>query len=186
MRLAVMITPRQLLLALAASACVGCATTDQPAAPGLQVFKDEYDGSTIARQQPVISGGVAGDWNALGFEWRSKFPNRVVLNAGTRGVVKITEVGLEIDGEEASVKIASELTDYGAPSAAERWSMRRFEISWVDFERMAAARTVRMKIVGANEILVTSFGSAHAEAPINDSLSSFFVTVRKLRGEEPR
>jgi len=182
----VMISAKQTLLALAAVACVGCATTDQPAAPGLQVFKDDYDGATIARQQPVISGGVAGDWNALGFEWRSKFPNKVMLNAGTRGVVKITEVGLEIDGEEAGVKLASEVTDYGVPSAAERWSMRRFEMSWVDFERMAAARTVRMKIIGANEILVTSFGSAQPGAPINDALSSFFLTVRKLRGEETR
>jgi hypothetical protein len=59
--------------------------------------------------------------------------------------------------------------------------MRRFEIAWDDFERMAAARSVRMKIVGANEILLTSFGRAHPDVPVTATLASFETTVRKLR-----
>jgi hypothetical protein len=74
---------KRFLLALAAaSAIAGCASIGEPQSVGLQVFKDEYDGSTVARQEPVSAGGrAAGDWNALGFEWKSKFPNRVVLVA---------------------------------------------------------------------------------------------------------
>jgi len=176
-----------LLILTAACALAGCASTNEPKASGLQVFKDDYDGSMVARQAPVNAGSyVTGDWNVLGFEWKSKFPNRVLLAAGTRGVVKIDEVTIAIEGEETNVKTASEMTDYGDPSSAERWSMRRFEISWTDFERMAAARTVKLKIVGANQVLVTSFGAAHAGAPVNGTLPAFLTTVRKLRGEEPR
>jgi hypothetical protein len=176
-----------LLILTAACALAGCASTNEPKASGLQVFKDDYDGSMVARQAPVNAGSyVTGDWNVLGFEWKSKFPNRVLLAAGTRGVVKIDEVTIAIEGEETNVKTASEMTDYGDASAAERWSMRRFEISWTDFERMAAARTVKLKIVGANQVLVTSFGAAHAGAPVNGTLPAFLTTVRKLRGEEPK
>ena len=173
----------RVLLAVAVCACSGCASTDNTPVPGVQTRKDDYDGATIVRQAAVSSGtSAAGDWNALGFEWTSKFPNRVVLTAGTRGVIKVTALVLEIDGEPADVQIASELTDYGDPSA-ERWSMRRFEISWVSFKRMAVARTVRMKIVGANEIFVTSFGADHAGAPVSQALPDFVARVRKLRGE---
>lgn len=175
-----------LLLALLAGVCVACASVDRSTAPGPQVFKDDYDGSTIVRQTPVNSGSdAAGDWNVLGFEWKSRFPNRVVIAAGTRGVINITDLVLEIDGESAAVKTASEMTDYGDSSAPERWSMRRFEVSWADLERMATARSVQVRVVGANEVFVTSFGAAHPGAPVNTTLPAFRTVVRKLRGEEP-
>jgi len=176
----------RLLLAALASACVACASVGDAKAPGLQVLRDDYDGATIVRQAPVTSGSdTVGDWNALGFEWKSKFPNRVLLAAGTRGVINITDLVLEIDGENAAVKPASELTDYGDPSTPERWSMRRFEVSWSDFERMATARAVQVRVVGANEIFVTSFGADRPGAPVNTTLSAFRAAVRKQRGEEP-
>lgn len=167
-----------------ACACAACASVGDSKAPGLQVIKDDYDGSTIVRQAPVNSGSDAtGDWNALGFEWKSKFPNRVIIAAGTRGVIKITDLVLEIDGEPAAVKVASEMTDYGDPAAAERWSMRRFEVSWADFDRMATARTVQVRIVGTNEVYVTSFGADRTGAPVNATLPAFRAEVRKRRGE---
>jgi len=147
-------------------------------------MRDDYDGSTIVRQAPVNSGSDAtGDWNALGFEWKSKFPNRVIIAAGTRGVIKITDLVLEIDGEQVEVKAASERTDYGDSAGAERWSMRRFEVSWADFNRMATARAVQVRIVGTNEVYVTSFGTDRVGAPVNATLPGFRAEVRKRRGE---
>jgi hypothetical protein len=176
----------RLLLLLAGCVLAACATpSGEPAAPaGLQVIKDDYDGATIVRQAPVVAGNLAeGDWNALGFEWKSKLPNRVLLVAGTRGVFRITNLVVEIDGEAAAVKTASEATDYGDPGAGERWSMRLFEVNWADFERIAAGRTVRLKVVGPNEMFATTFGGEHAGAPVNATLASFRTTVRRLRGE---
>ncbi|HTT09484.1 MAG TPA: hypothetical protein VMG60_01230 [Burkholderiaceae bacterium] len=176
----------RLLAALLSSACMACASVSETTPPGLQVLKDDYDGATIVRQAPVNSGSdAAGDWNALGFEWKSKFPNRVVIAAGTRGVINITDLVLEIDGENAAVKRASELTDYGDSSTGERWSMRRFEVSWADFERMATAHAVQVRVIGANEIFVTSFGADRPGAPVNTTLPAFRAEVRKQRGEEP-
>jgi len=180
----------RIVIALAIVACTGCAALEEAAQPSrTQTATDAYDGATIVRQPAVIAGtNYTGDWNALGFEWTSKFPNRVLLSAGTRGVIKVTDLVLDIDGEPAAVQIASELTDYGDSKAAERWSMRRFEISWADFKRMASARTVRMRVVGTNEMFVTSFGSDHVGAPVNATMPAFVAKVRKLRGEisEPR
>lgn len=175
------------LLFASAATCVlvACASTpDAPSSSGLQVLKDDYDGATIVRQAPV-EAGIPGeaDYNALGFEWRSKFPNRVVLVAGTRGVIRVASLVIDVDGEPLGVKTASEATAYGDPAAGERWSMRRFELSWVDFERLAAGRSVRLRIVGPNEMYATSFGMAHAGAPVNRTLADFRATVRRLRGE---
>jgi hypothetical protein len=172
---------------LPAFACllVACATgTEAPSSAGPQVIKDDYDGATIVRQVPVEAGILGeGDFNALGFEWKSKFPNRVVLVAGTRGVIRVASLVVEVDGEPLNVKIAGEITDYGSPAAGERWSMRRFEVSWDDFERLAAGRVVRLKVVGPNEMYGTAFGKEHAGAPVNRTLASFRETVRRLRGE---
>jgi hypothetical protein len=176
----------RLLMLLAGCVLAACATPggEPSRSDGPQVIKDDYDGATIVRQAPVVAGNLAeGDWNALGFEWKSKFPNRVLLVAGTRGVFRIAELVIEIDGEAAAVKTASESTDYGDPAAGERWSMRRFEVNWADFERIATGRTVRLKVVGPNEMFATTFGSEHAGAPVNGTLASFRATVRRLRGE---
>jgi hypothetical protein len=177
---------RAIFSALAVLACTACASVDEtPSTAGPRVFKDDYDGATIVRQAPVASGsGTTGD-NALGFEWKSKFPNRVILLAGTRGVIRITGLNLEIDGDATQVHVASELTEYGDASAPERWSMRRFEVSWADFKRMASARSVRMQVVGANEVFVTAFGKDALGAPVNRTLPPFFAKVRALRGEAP-
>jgi len=176
----------RLLAALLSSACMACGSLGDTKPAGLQVLRDGYDGATVVRQAPVNSGSdAAGDWNALGFEWKSKFPNRVVLAAGTRGVIHITDLVLEIDGENAAVGRASEMTDYGDAPTGERWSMRRFEVSWADFERMATAHAVQVRVVGANEIFVTTFGTDRPGAPVNATLSAFRAEVRKQRGEEP-
>jgi hypothetical protein len=181
----VFMVPRVRLSAALVGALGACATVDEaPAAPGLQVAKDDYDGATIVRQAPVAAGMPGeGDFNALGFEWRSKFPNRVVLVAGTRGVIRVANLVVEVDGTPLPAKVASETTEYGDPGAGERWSMRRFEVAWDDFERIAAGRTVRLKVVGPNEMFGTSFGSDHAGAPVNRTLATFRATVRRLRGE---
>jgi hypothetical protein len=176
-----------LLWALAVPILAACAATDETAPAGMRTFRDEYDGSTIVRQAPVGAGSSSTEsWSALGFEWRSKFPDRVVVTAGTKGVVKIDAVAFDVDGEPVTgLKAVSEFTDHGDPGAGERVSTRRFEMSWTEFVRMASAKSVRMRLVGASEILVTSFGATHYGAPVNAALPPFVASVRKLRGEAP-
>lgn len=154
----------------------------------MRAFQDEFDGSTIVRQVPVGAGASSTEsWSALGFEWRSKFPERVVVTAGSKGVVRIEEVAFDADGEPVrGLKAVSEFTDHGNPGAGERVSTRRFEMSWTEFLRLAGAKSVRMRLVGASEVLVTSFGPAHFGAPVNAAFPPFVATVRKLRGEAPR
>lgn len=173
---------------LAVLMLTACATTDETALAALQTFKDDYDGATIVRQVPVAAGTSSTEsWSALGFEWRSKFSDRVVVTAGTKGVVKIDEVAFDVDGEPVKgLKAVSEFTDHGGAAAGERVSTRRFEMSWTEFVRMAAARSVRMRLVGASEIFVTSFGSTHFGAPVNAAFPPFVATVRRLRGEAPQ
>lgn len=172
------------VIALVLSACATEPETPGASpASGLSVTKDSYDGATLVRQVAVTAGVPGeGDFNALGFEWRSKFANRVVLVAGTRGVVRVSNLVIDVDDEPVTVKTVSEVTDHGAPGT-ERWSMRRFEISWVDLERMAAGKTVRFKVVGPNEVFGTAFGRAQAGAPVNRTLAAFRAAVKRQRGE---
>lgn len=173
---------RRAASALTVLVCAACAAPGDVATPGAQVVKDDYDGAISVLQPAAVAGDYTGDWNQLGFEWRAKFPNRVVLDAGTRGVVNVTGLELVADGEAVETRLASERTDYGTPGP-ERWSVRRFETTWTDFERLAAARNVQMKVIGANEVLVTTFGLARRGAPVNETLARFRASVRKLRGD---
>jgi hypothetical protein len=162
---------------LAISLVAGCATMNDALMPSLSVIKDDFNGSTIVRQYPVSSSSSLSEgWHTLGFEWIQKTPDTIFITAGTNGIVNITDVAFNADGQViSSIKPASTITEYG------QWSTRRFAMSWEDFLKVANAKSVKMKVVRINDYTVSSFGFDHSEAIVNTKIPPFVEKVRELR-----
>ncbi len=165
------------VLVLAVLLVAGCATMNDAMTPSLSVIKDDFDGSLVLRQSPVSSSSSLGEgWHTLGFEWNQKNPDTVFITAGTNGIVNITDVAFNADGQViSSIKPASTITEYG------QWSTRRFSMSWEDFLKIATAKSVKMKVVRINDYTVSSFGPEHSGAIVNTKIQPFVDKVRELR-----
>ena len=162
---------------LAVFLVTGCATMNSALTPSLSVIKDDFDGSTIVRQSPVSSSsGLREGWHVLGFEWSQKTPDTIFITVGTNGIVNITDVAFNADGQViTNIKPASTITEYG------QWSTRRFSMSWEDFMKLVNAKSVKMKVARINDYTVSSFGPGHSGAIVNTKLPPFVEMVRELR-----
>lgn len=86
------------LLALSLTAC---ASFNNAMTPSAQVIEDKFDDAKIIRQEPVsASDALTGAWHTLGFEWNSKQPKEVFVTAGTNGIVPITALAFNADGQK--------------------------------------------------------------------------------------
>lgn len=168
-----------LMLYAVGAVLAGCVSVNDGLTPSVSVMRDDFDGATIVRQEPVsASGSITEGWHTLGFEWNQKTPEIVYVTAGTYGVVNITEVAFNADGRIiADVSPASAITEYGT------WSTRRFAMSWEDFMAVASAKAVKMKLVRINDYTVSSFGPDHPTALINAKLPHFVARVSALRSQ---
>lgn len=154
----------------------GCASVNDSLTPPMSVNKDDFDGSIIVRQSPVsAASSISEGWHTLGFEWNQNSPNTIFITAGTNGSVNITDVQFNVDGKIISnIKTASTLTEY------DKWSTRRFSMSWSDFLEIANAKSVKMKVVQINSYTVSSFGPEHSGAVVNAKIPPFIKKVQEL------
>jgi hypothetical protein len=162
---------------LALSGCMALPGMEGGSTPSPSVIQDEFDGSTIVRQEVVnSSSSVAEGWHALGFEWRQKTPEIVFITAGTNGTATITDLAFNADGEIINrIKPSTASTDYG-------WvSTRQFTMSWQDFLKITSAKSVKMKVIHLNDYTVSSFGPAHSGTVVNSRIAPFVEKVRELR-----
>lgn len=167
---------RKVLLILTVLLVAGCATMNDAMTPSLEVIKDDFDNALIVRQSPVSSASTMSEaWHTLGFEWNQKNQDIIFITAGANGIVNITDVAFNADGQViASIKPASTITEYG------QWSTRRFSMSWNDFLRVANAKSVKMKVVRVNDYTVSSFGPEHP-ATVDSKIAPFVQKVREYR-----
>lgn len=160
----------------------GCGATgtalNDAMSPSMQIFKDDFDGATIVRQEPVSAAdGPSEAWHTLGFEWSQKTPDLIYITVGVHGVANITEVAFNADGQILeNIKTASAHTEYG------KWSTRRFVMPWPLFLAVANAKSVKMKVVRLNDYGVSSFGPNHSWAIVNSKIPPFVGKVHELRG----
>lgn len=155
----------------------GCASMNDAMTPSLSVTKDDFDGTTIIRQSPVSSSSGLGEgWHTLGFEWSKKTPDTVFVTVGTNGIVNITDVAFNADGQIISnIKPASTITEYG------QWSTRRFHMALDDFMKVANAKIVKMKVIRINDYSVSSFGTEVSGAVVNTKFQPFLSKLSELR-----
>lgn len=142
--------------------------------PGVHVASDEFDGSKVISQEPVATANFLPE-ALLGFDWNSRTPDKVFLTVGILGINNIFGLAFNIDGETITAQTASMTTEYGRP-----WSTRRFSINYREFEAIATAPLVKMKVSGANSYQVTSFGSS-VGAPVGTKLPVFLEQIQAAR-----
>lgn len=163
------------LLALA-----GCEGFNDAMTPGVQVVQDQYYETAIVRQEPVSAAQSLDEgWHTLGFEWIEQTPELVYITAGTEGTVAITGVEFKADGQViGDIRLASQLTDtayygYNLPT----WSGRRFVMSRDDFERLATAQTVLMRLDQIDTYTVSSFGQSRPRAIVTAKFAPFLQAI---------
>ena len=152
-----------------------CQTMNSAMVPSARTSSDDFDGSKIVRQEPVSSSSsLTEDWHTLGFDWSSRTPDKVFLTAGVRGTNNVFGLAFNAGGKLITAQPASLTTEYGP------WSTRRFVVSFREFEAIANAPLVKMKVSGANAYGVSSFGSS-TNAVVGTKFPSFLQQVNAAR-----
>ena len=164
----------------------GCAGFNDAMTPGVEVIQDQYYGTAIVRQEPVSAAqSLSEAWHTLGFEWVQKTPDRIYITAGIEGVRHLTGVEFKADdrviGNIRPAAVMTELDYYGVDLPT--WSGRRFVMSWADFQVIATAQTVLMRLDHVDKYSVSSFGQSHPSAIVTAKFGPFLAKVRELRGE---
>jgi hypothetical protein len=143
--------------------------------PPTRTSVDDFDGSKVIRQEPVSSSSsLTEDWHTLGFDWSSRAPDKVFLTAGVYGTNNVFGLAFNVGGKLITAQSASLTTEYGP------WSTRRFVVSYREFETIASAPLVKMKVSGANAYGVSSFGTS-TSAVVNAKFPGFLQQVRAAR-----
>ena len=154
-----------------------CASVNDTLTPSAKILHDKFDDATIIRQDPVSAAGTLSDgWHTLGFEWNSKTPNDIYLDAGTNGIVPITSVEFKADGKVLTPPaIASSYSE-----SEHGWSVRRFVMPLQDFLSIARGKDVKMRLGQGNNSTVSEFGSDHPLAIVNKKFKPFTDKVLEL------
>ena len=159
----------------------GCASIGDAITPDASVLLDPFDGKTIIRQPLVNAASAMGEpRHVLGFEWNQKFPEVIFITAGTAiGAKSIQSLAFNADGRVfENLKPASLLTDIRYDG-----SERRFEMALADFQVIARANSVKMRLGGINDYAVSSFGpgAGNGLAMVNLKFAPFLEKVRLAR-----
>jgi hypothetical protein len=161
-----------LKVAILFSLLASCSSMNQSLTPGTKTVVSDFDNSVEVIQNPISAASSLGEgWNTLGFRWNSKRPEAVYLMVGTKGIVNITGLSLNIDGEIIDVETASTLTDY------DEWSTRQFVIPLEQFRKLAAADLVKMKVIMIDKYTVSSFGQTKPKAVVSGKFEGFLTQV---------
>lgn len=166
-----------LLLLSVTSACLfnSCQSMNSAMTPATKVTTDDFDGSKVISQPPVSSSAsLAEDWHTLGFDWNSRTPDQVFLTAGIQGINNIFGLDFNVGGKTITAHSASLSTEYDS------WSTRRFVVSRREFEAIATAPLVKMKVSGANSYGVSSFGTS-TDALVGKKFPAFLEQLRASR-----
>jgi hypothetical protein len=154
---------------------IGCAATTTKT--------DSFDGSVIVNQEPFVltSADFGLPGTKLGFIWKKKVPDFIVLVVGVQGISSVRELAFNIDGEIIEIDKALQVfTDHEPGGKYPGWSFNRFPISLIKFRQIAAANNVRMKVVDINgRYTVGEFGRMKSFKYIDQSghFDEFLVQV---------
>lgn len=157
----------------------GCATFNDALTPKVTITKDDYHDSTIISQQAVSAAAdLSESYHMLGFNWNSKYPDKIILAVGVDGVDNVTGACFKIEELEICSKSAS-YTNYGSQS------YNYFSISLDEFKKIANADIVKMKVTRLDKYSLSSFGKKRELAIVNKKFQPFLDAIAKCRGEEP-
>ncbi len=161
------------MLVLSAFIIGGCASVNQRLTPSAETVVSDSNDTIEVIQAPVsAASSISEDLHALGFRWSNKTQDMVFITVGAAGIVDISAVVFNIDGNIISIdKSENTLTDF------ENWSTRQFSMSLEQFRQIAYAQIVTMKVVMIDKYSVSSFGISKKGAIVNGKFTSFLQQV---------
>lgn len=173
------ITFRLLRLAVPIAFLSGCAGMSGSFTPSLSVSTDEFDNTKIVSQPPVDAGSSAKEGgHTLGFEWRQRHPDTVIITVGITGWYGISGVEFTADG-----KSITDTKPEGLTVTQADWSKRPYSMSWDDFMKIADAQSVEMKVIVSGGPTVATFGPAHPGVAVNSKFAPFLKKVSEYRSK---
>ena len=162
-------------LCLAATALSSCQSYTELMTPSARISSDSFDGAKVINQPPVsAAASMSENWHTLGFDWNSRTPDKVFVTAGAPGTQNIFGLAFNAGGKVITAQPTSLMTEFGVSST------RRFVMNYRDFETIATAPSVKMKVSGANSDGVSSFGTS-TKALVNTKFPSFLQQVQAVR-----
>lgn len=159
----------------------GCASVSEAMLPDPQTITSAFDGSTEISLDPInASAGPDDSAQAVGFFWTSRQPEEVQAVVWVPGIQSITAIGFNADGEiiEAS-RATTALTQHD--TAVLGSSTKRFPLTVEQFERIARAQTVKMKVTSTTSYGVSTFGNGHPNSYISMKLPAFAAALAAQR-----
>jgi len=168
-------------LSLLLAGCAADSSFNDAMTPSARVDKDSFDGKIVIRQDPVsAASSLTEAWHSLGFDWTERTPDTVYVTAAVQGIAAITGLAFNIDGRVVDeLQTASAATDFEGITGA-RISSRRFAMPYSDFNALAQASSVKMRINFINNYTVSSFGRGQ-RALVNAKLDPFLAEVDRWR-----
>lgn len=162
-------------LCLTAAAFSSCKSYTELMTPSARISSDSFDGSKVINQPPVsAAASMSENWHTLGFDWNSRTPDKVFVTAGAPGTQNIFGLAFNVGGKVITARSVSLMTEFGVSST------RRFAMNYRDFETIATAPLVKMKVSGANSYGVSSFGTS-TKALVNAKFPGFLQQVQAIR-----
>lgn len=135
--------------------CMGGQTVGGGVNPIQKNIDDFYDVLIISQTPISAHTGMGDSFHLLGFSWREDNPDNVTLTAVVNGYRSIEKLEFRIDGAFVTARTVEHSV------MERRRSSRRFEVSLADFERIARADDVRMRVGGSTGYTVSKFGAEH-------------------------
>jgi len=161
----------------------GCASMNDALTPSPSTLKDDFDGTTIVRQPPVgASSSFSEPIHSLGFEWFTRDPGRVYLNVGAHFSARtggMTGLSFNADGEIFRAEQSNPFTKRERDIYKES---SRFSVTFDQFQRIASAQVVKMRVDGLGEATVSSFGPRTGSgAQVTLKFAPFLEQIRAAR-----
>ncbi len=161
----------------------GCASMNDALTPSPSTIRDDFDGTTLVRQPPVgASSSFSEPVHSLGFEWFARDSGRVYLNVGahfgarTGGMIALS---FNADGEIFRAEQSNPFTKRDRETYKES---ARFSVTFDQFQKIASAQVVKMRVDGLGESTVSSFGpGTGAGAQVTVKFAPFLEQVRAAR-----
>lgn len=155
----------------------GCTSFNDSVTANPSIKLDEFSGAKNIYQPEVSAASkISESWHMLSLRWSETTPNTVYLGVAADTVRNITGLAFNIDGELLEARRAEGGTDYGDYNPYGTKSRRQFAVSFEEFEKIAAAKLVKMRVDEFETYTLSSFG-VDTGALINKKFPKFLEMV---------
>lgn len=169
----------KLLIALAALALAGCATTY---GTGPYVTKSGFDGSTVVDINPHGNDCTIMTCTGLGAQWSSTSPDAAVLKVQVfNDFTAITGAKLNIDGQVIDLEPMRGLTNFDTSTPGVKISVKAYHAKLSDLRRIASAQRAWLRVSTPSGYIEDRIVEGSADSKALHAIRRFLAAVDQVR-----